>query len=98
MAHLQEYAEQYDVVVCDPPKLAPTVKDLVRAERRYRKLNGLAMRAVRPGGLLLSCTCSGAMTQSGGFERMLQDAAMREGRTLTLLRRSGAASDRRRAR
>ena len=93
MAFLQEAPPLSDVVICDPPKYAPTVKDLTRAERKYRKLNSLAMRAVRPGGLLLSCTCSGAMTQSGGFERMLQDAALAEGRSLTLLRRSGAASD-----
>ena len=93
MAFLQEAPPLSDVVICDPPKYAPTVKDLTRAERKYRKLNSLAMRAVRPGGLLLTCTCSGAMTQSGGFERMLQDAALAEGRSLTLLRRSGAASD-----
>lgn len=95
MKHLKEDAQAgaYDVVICDPPKLAPTVKDLPRATNRYRKLNGLAMRAVRPGGLLLSCTCSGAMTQSGTFEQMLQDAALAEGRALTLLRRSNAACD-----
>ena len=93
MKYLQESPPQSDVVICDPPKLAPTIKDLQRAERRYRKLNGLAMRAVKPGGLLLTCTCSGAMTQSGGFEKMLQDAALAEGRSLTLLRKSGAASD-----
>ena len=90
---LQDAPPQSDVVICDPPKYAPTIKDLGRAERKYRKLNALAMRAVAPGGLLLSCTCSGAMTQSGGFERMMQDAALAEGRALTLLRRSGAASD-----
>ena len=93
MAFQQEAPPLSDVVICDPPKYAPTVKDLARAERKYRKLNSLAMSAVRPGGLLLTCTCSGAMTQSGGFERMLQDAALAEGRSLTLLRRSGAASD-----
>lgn len=95
MVHLKEasLAGAYDVVICDPPKLAPTVKDLPRATNRYRKLNGLAMRAVRPGGLLLSCTCSGAMTQSGTFDQVLQAAALAEGRTLTLLRRSNAACD-----
>ena len=72
---------------------ANVVKDLPRATNRYRKLNGLAMRAVRPGGLLLSCTCSGAMTQSGTFEQTLQDAALAQGRALTLLRRSNAACD-----
>ena len=72
-------AESFDVVVCDPPKLAPSVKDLRRAGRKYRQINSLAMSAVRPGGLLLSCTCSAAMTQSGGFLPMLHEAATAAG-------------------
>jgi len=83
----------YDVVICDPPKYAPSVKDLQRATRKYRQLNGLAMRALKPGGLLVTCTCSAAMTQSGSFLKTLQEAAEAEGRTLTLLSDSGAARD-----
>ena len=87
-------AEPFDVVICDPPKLAPSVKDLPRATPRYRKINGLAMRALRPGGLLLTCTCSAAMSQSAGkFVRTVQEAALDEGRVLTLLRTTGAAAD-----
>lgn len=82
----------FDVVICDPPKLAPSVKDLPRATTKYRKFNRMALRALKPGGVLLSCTCSGAMCQSGGFVRMMQDAARAEGRSLTLLREAGAAS------
>ena len=86
-------SEPFDVVICDPPKLAPSVKDLPRALRKYRELNGGAIRATKPGGLLLSCTCSAAMTQSGGFVKMLHEAAQAEGRTITILRVSGAAAD-----
>ena len=86
-------AEPFDVVICDPPKLAPSVKDLQRATRKYRQLNGGAIRATKPGGLLLSCSCSAAMTQSGGFVKMLHEAAQNEGRTLTILRVSGPAAD-----
>ena len=50
-----------------------------------------AMRAVKRGGLLLSCSCSAAMTQGGGFIKVLQEAALAEGRSLTVLRVSGAA-------
>uniref|UniRef100_A0A7S3FIW3 Methyltransferase domain-containing protein n=1 Tax=Haptolina ericina TaxID=156174 RepID=A0A7S3FIW3_9EUKA len=89
----QDLAGTFDVVICDPPKLAPSVKDLPRATRKYRQINSLAMRAVRPGGLLLSCTCSGAMTQSGRFVAMLHESAVAAGRTLTVLRTSGAACD-----
>ena len=85
--------EEFDVVICDPPKLAPSVKDLPRALRKYRALNAGAMREVAPGGLLLSCSCSAAMTQSGGFVRMLHEAAQQEGRMLTVLRVAGAAPD-----
>ena len=60
---------------------------------RYRKFNGLAMRSLRPGGLLLSCTCSAAMTQSGGFVKMLHEAAWEQGRALTVLRVTGPAAD-----
>ena len=42
----------WDVVICDPPKLAPSIKDLQRATRKYKQLNSLAMRAVKPGELL----------------------------------------------
>lgn len=86
-------ARGVDIVICDPPKLAPSVKDLARATPKYRKLNGLAMRSLKPGGLLLSCTCSAAMTQSGGFVTMLQEAAQAEGRALTVLRVTGPAAD-----
>lgn len=77
-----------------PLQLAPSVKDLPRARPKYRRLNELAMRAIsRQGGLLLSCTCSAAMTQSGTFVQMLTESARAEGRTLTVLRVTGAASD-----
>ena len=46
---------------------------------RYRQLNRLAMALVRPGGLLMTCSCSGAMTQSGEFISHLQ--VMQDGTT-----------------
>lgn len=82
----------YDVVICDPPKLAPSFKDLPRATRKYKQLNANAMRAITPrGGLLLSCTCSAAMTQSGSFLSVLHEAAQQCGRAITVLRVAGAA-------
>jgi 23S rRNA G2069 N7-methylase RlmK/C1962 C5-methylase RlmI len=38
----------------------------------YRSLNALAMQVVKPGGLLMTCSCSGAMTQSGMFLKTIQ--------------------------
>ena len=42
------------------------------AAAQYRRLNAAAMGLVAPGGLLMTCSCSGAMTQSGGFLPTLQ--------------------------
>ena len=80
----------YDVVICDPPKLAPSVKDLPRATRKYKQLNSGAIEPSRRKEASSCLTCS-AMTQSGGFVKMLHEAAQQEGRALTLLRVSGAA-------
>jgi len=91
MADALARGEQWDLVVLDPPKLAPTRKDLPRAERKYARLNAQAARLVAPGGVLMTCSCSGAMTQSGGFERVAASAVEREGRTPVVGRRAGAA-------
>jgi 23S rRNA G2069 N7-methylase RlmK/C1962 C5-methylase RlmI len=83
--------EIYDVVVLDPPKLAPTRGTLNRATRKYASLNAAAARLVAPGGFLMTCSCSGAMTQSGTFGDMVALAVEGTGRRLTWLRRAGAS-------
>lgn len=85
--------ESWDIVILDPPKLAPRRKVLQSASGMYRNLNSLAMQLTRRGGLLMTCSCSGAMTQSGTFMRILQGAASMAGRKITLLRQAGAACD-----
>ncbi|KAF3623705.1 SUCCINIC SEMIALDEHYDE DEHYDROGENASE family protein [Capsicum annuum] len=64
--------ESWDIVILDPPKLAPRKKVLKSASGMYRNLNYLAMQLTKRGGLLMTCSCSGAMTQSGLFFRILQ--------------------------
>lgn len=51
----------YDLVICDPPKLAPTRAARGRALGMMRKLAGQAARATKPGGLLVLCSCSAAI-------------------------------------
>ncbi|GMH07950.1 hypothetical protein Nepgr_009790 [Nepenthes gracilis] len=85
--------ESWDIVVLDPPKLAPRKTVLRNASGMYRNLNALAMRLTIRGGLLMTCSCSGAMTQSGVFMRILQGAASMAGRKVTVVRQSGAACD-----
>lgn len=92
----EEENKEFDVIILDPPKLAPTVTALERASRKYHSLNRDAMKLInsKEGGLLLTCTCSGAMTQKNGgqfFLETLKGAALSAGRRITLLRSSGAA-------
>eukprot|EP00899_Mesostigma_viride_P012466 jgi/Mesvir1/2121/Mv16649-RA.1 len=83
---------RYDIIVLDPPKLAPTSKDLRRALQKYRRLNALAMGLIQPaGGLLLTCSCSGAVTQSDSFPYMLVEAAQAARRSAVQLQVMGAA-------
>jgi 23S rRNA G2069 N7-methylase RlmK/C1962 C5-methylase RlmI len=86
----------YDVIILDPPKLAPSVSALDRSSRKYATLNRDAIQLVNPsrGGLLLTCTCSAAMTQREGgrfFLQTVQSAAMSAQRHITLLQLHGAA-------
>jgi 23S rRNA (cytosine1962-C5)-methyltransferase len=51
----------FDLVICDPPKLAPTRAARARALGLMRRLSGQAARATKPGGLLVVCSCSAAI-------------------------------------
>jgi 23S rRNA G2069 N7-methylase RlmK/C1962 C5-methylase RlmI len=105
MKKLVAEGQKYDVVICDPPKLAPTRASLSRAEKKYQQINTMALSLVAPGGLLLTCTCSAAMTQAttggnrqlgaagSGFHQMIQAAAKTARREVVLLSTSGAGSD-----
>ncbi|KAM1988165.1 hypothetical protein ACFX15_035334 [Malus domestica] len=83
--------ESWDIVSLDPPKLAPRKKVLHIASGMYRNLNSLAMQLTKRGGLLMTCSCSGAMTQSGTFLHILQGAASAARRKITVLRNAIAA-------
>jgi 23S rRNA G2069 N7-methylase RlmK/C1962 C5-methylase RlmI len=93
--YMRNCEERFDVVVLDPPKLAPSVKALQRASRKYHSLNRDAIKLIDDeGGLLMTCTCSAAMTQKDGgkfFLEMVQQASLSAQREVTLLRVSGAA-------
>lgn len=95
---LKDENRRFDVVICDPPKLAPSVASLARATKKYIALNANTMKLVggkgSSGGLLFTCTCSAAMTQSGRFVTdVLQPAARLANKRLSVLSIEGAAPD-----
>ena len=90
-AFSEEGRGQWDCVILDPPKLAPNKHALVKATARYRRLNALAAALVAPGGVLVTCTCSGAMAQSGAFPALVSSAVATSGRHAALLGTYGPA-------
>lgn len=89
-----ERGDVYDIVIADPPKLAPTRSSLAKAKAKYVRINALAMSCVKPGGgLLLTCTCSAAATQSGEFPSFIAEASRVALRDVTILSSSSAGAD-----
>ena len=83
---------QFDVIVLDPPKLATYREEYEDALRKYYDLNTLVVQVVRPGGVLLTCSCSGLVSATA-FTEAVHRAAQRAGRKLQLFNQTGAAPD-----
>lgn len=78
--------EQFDAVIVDPPAFAPRARDVKPALSAYRRVNEKALRLVRPGGLLISCSCSAHVLEER-FVDTLRRAARHVDRDLQLLMR-----------
>jgi 23S rRNA (cytosine1962-C5)-methyltransferase len=92
---LKDYAasgQRYDTVVLDPPAFAKSKRDLEAALRGYKELNLRALKMLRPGGVLATCSCSYHVSQAD-FLQMLADAARDAHRTLRLAEVRGQAKD-----
>jgi 23S rRNA (cytosine1962-C5)-methyltransferase len=92
---LKDYAssgQRYDTIVLDPPAFAKTKRDLDAAIRGYKELNLRALKMLRPGGILLSCSCSYHVSQTDLLET-LAGAALDARRTLRILELRGQSRD-----
>jgi 23S rRNA (cytosine1962-C5)-methyltransferase len=92
MRQMAQNGRSFGVVVLDPPKLIPGRLDIAAGKRKYFDLNVLAMRIVEPGGLLLTCSCSGLLSPEE-FLILLRAAARQAGRSAQVLAVSGASAD-----
>ncbi|MCK6508752.1 class I SAM-dependent methyltransferase [Myxococcota bacterium] len=86
LRRFQKEQRMFDVIVLDPPKFAESKAQLDRACRGYKDINLQAFKLLRPGGLLLTFSCSGQMT-TPLFQKIVADAALDAGRTAQILRR-----------
>jgi 23S rRNA (cytosine1962-C5)-methyltransferase len=82
----------FDVVVADPPAFIKGRKAWHTGRAAYVKLNTAALRWVRPGGLLVTCSCSQLLSEAD-FLAVLDKAAARAGTPVRWIARGGQAPD-----
>jgi 23S rRNA (cytosine1962-C5)-methyltransferase len=92
---LKSYSEkerQFDTIILDPPAFAKNRDSLPAARRGYKEINLRALKLLRPGGLLVTCSCSHHMSEAI-FLEMLGEAAKDVHRKVTILERRTQAKD-----
>ena len=92
---LKRFAEErkrFDVVVLDPPRFAGSRHQIDAAIRAYCRLNCMAVDLLPPGGILVTCSCSGRVKRAD-FLNMLLDVGRRRQRDIVVLENRGPAPD-----
>jgi 23S rRNA (cytosine1962-C5)-methyltransferase len=92
LRELDKTEQQFDVIVLDPPAFAKDQKSIQGAMRGYKEINLRAMKLLKEGGFLLTCSCSQHIDESG-FLNMLQVAAHDAQRRLKILEIRGQSWD-----
>jgi 23S rRNA (cytosine1962-C5)-methyltransferase len=92
---LREYRDQgtkFDVIVMDPPKFISSRQNVTSGAKGYKDINMLAMQILKPGGTLLTYSCSGLMSAEL-FQKVIADAAVDSGRSVKFIERFEQAAD-----
>jgi len=92
MESLVAAGQRFGAVILDPPKFARSRSALNEALRAYHWLNRLAVQLLEPGGILVTCSCSGHVTREDFFD-MLLGVAQQTGRDIQILDQRGASPD-----
>jgi len=86
------HSDPYDLVICDPPSLARTLQARHTAIQAYKRLHEHVLKLVKPGGLLMTFSCT-AVVLPEHFEGAIRSAAINVGRRVKVLRELGADAD-----
>ena len=92
LRELEIARERFDTVVLDPPAFAKNKAALERAAAGYKEINLRALRILKPGGVLVTCTCS-YHVQEDTFEAILEQAASDAHATVTVVEKRAQARD-----
>ena len=88
----RDQARQFDLIVLDPPKFAYSQSQLMQACRGYKDLNLLALKLLRPGGHLITFSCS-SVVNPALFQKVVFAAATDAGRHVQLIAKLGHPAD-----
>jgi len=89
---LRDSATSYDLVILDPPKFASTSAHIERAARGYKDINLFALKILKPGGILVTFSCSGGMSEDL-FQKIIAGAALDAKVDAVIIRRLHQAPD-----
>ena len=92
LRQLRDTGAQFDLIVLDPPKFAPTAAHAERAARAYKDINLWALKLLVPGGMLATFSCSGGIA-ADLFQKIVAGAALDAGVDATIVGRLGASAD-----
>lgn len=84
MVHIREMGEAYDIIILDPPAFAKHRDKRHQAVQGYKRLNAMAMKHIRPGGLLMTYSCSQVVDKQL-FTNTIIAAAIESGRSVRIL-------------
>jgi len=84
--------DKFDVVILDPSKLTRDREEIEKALRKYTDMNRLAMQVISDGGILLTCSCTGLVSEFDFFESV-RKAAWQAGKTAQIIKITGAGPD-----
>lgn len=88
----EEKGEKFDVIILDPPAFTKSAKSIQKAYSGYKEINLRAMRLLREGGILITCSCS-YFFDANNFYAMLTHAATDSHRRVQILEKRGAGAD-----
>lgn len=89
---MRDRNEQYDLIVLDPPKLAPTRAQAEKAARAYKDLQLMALKSLSSEGIMLTFSCSGGVTMEL-FKKILMDAALDAKREVQIIEQLHQSAD-----
>jgi 23S rRNA (cytosine1962-C5)-methyltransferase len=92
LRYMRDKAQFFDVIILDPPKFAPTTSQAEKAARGYKDINLLALKLLRPGGVLFTFSCSGGISRDL-FQKIVTGAALDAGADIQIIDVLSQAAD-----